>query len=141
MMCSLNVGDLVYVYQNPERRGHMCSIGEVAEIITRDKLTQCRMTKESLGWVESSHLAPAERPPEGTVTKYQAGDRVECFTTHKNSLGVYTIEYVVWFEGQPDYYVAESETPWYCFNDHSVSPALSFDNLFPRNPDTAIHLF
>lgn len=126
-MTCIEVGCMAYVYQNPERRGHMLKISEVAEVVHRDGETFCLMTHQDLGWIEISRLAPAERPPEGFVTKFNVGDRVQCYATYQRLIGIFTIEHIVWCDGQADYYVNDLKTPWYCYNDNSLSPAPTYD--------------
>lgn len=134
-MSSIELGTLVFVYQHAECRGRCLGLDEVAEIkVSDDGCVLYRMKRENEHWHESSRLMPAQRPPVGTATQFNIGEHVRCYGTYRRYVHTATIEHIVWFEGKPDYYVIPTQTPWYPYNDDSLSLADDSVNLseFPE---------
>ncbi|EOC0011683.1 hypothetical protein ACI0X9_003370 [Cronobacter turicensis] len=119
-----DIGTLVFIYQHEECRGRCLGLDEISEVIHSDNgTTLYRMRRNYDDWHESTRLQAAQRPPAGTQTSFAIGDRVRCYGTYHYYAETATIEHIVWSEGKPFYYVTPSSTPWYPYNDDSLSKA------------------
>ncbi|PHM72262.1 hypothetical protein [Xenorhabdus sp. KJ12.1] len=119
----IEVGNLVFVYQYSDCRGPCIGLDAVAEIRENKGVTLYRMVREDSAWYEADRLRVAERPPAGIDPKFNIGDRVRCYGTYRIYFMTAVVEHIVWFENKADYYVFPTETPWYGYNENSLSLA------------------
>lgn len=115
------VGTVVFIYQHAGCHGHCYGLDEVTDIrMSEEGEFEYQLKKDSGSWYNPNRLEKAELPPDGINPQFSVGDRVHCFGTYQSYHMTATVEYVTWFEGKPQYYVAPTNTPWYPYEDHSL---------------------
>lgn len=125
----LEVGSLVFCYRTEGCRGRCEGLKSITEIEVKGGVTYYKVTPSNDPrynddyWYTVGQLQQAQRPPVGTETQFKIGDRVHCFGTYHIYCATCVIEHIVWFEEKPEYYVTPTQTPWYCYNDHSLQLA------------------
>lgn len=112
---NIEVGSLVYCYRREKYVGGCYGLKTVAEITVEGSETLYRITPATDDMPDvfpASCIVLAPPPPAGTTTKFRKGDRVHCFGTYNVHFAMAVIDNITWFEGQPEYHVTPTQTPW-----------------------------